>query len=263
MFKPMSFFASVAILAGMVLVTAQGTSQAQGSSGAQGGAGGQGTTGQGTTGQGTTGQGTTGQGTTGQGTTGSKGYTGGGGTPYYGGFYGNQPYGSYRGSPYQSGYYPYGSYAPNGYYGYSTPYYYSSSGYYTPGMGSMPTMSSYQSFYPPMSQPGMGGSGQGNGTAFIEIMVPAQAQITFDGTMTQQTGPVRFYSTPPITGNSTYEVTATWKDQTGNDVRRTRTVHVAPNQQTFVNFMDHQAQDANETKDNRDTNKDKINKDGK
>jgi uncharacterized protein (TIGR03000 family) len=62
-----------------------------------------------------------------------------------------------------------------------------------------------------------------DGTALIEIKVPADAQIWFDGTRTAQTGAVRYYVTPRLGAGRTwtYEVRARWQ-QDGQPVTRTR-----------------------------------------
>jgi uncharacterized protein (TIGR03000 family) len=151
------------------------------------------------------------------------------GQPYYGGYYGG--YGHY-GSPYYYSPYNYG-YA-NQYYStpyYSTPYYYSDPLYY----GYTPTTSTYQSFYPP-NMPA-----QADNTAVIQVMCPPNAELWFSGYKTQQTGSTRIFQTPPLSGNSnSYELRATWTDQNGTPVTKTRTVQVTPNQQSVVNFMDGQ-----------------------
>jgi len=181
---------------------------------------------------------------------GGRGHGGGGtrwgvsiGSPHYGG-YGGYGYG-YGGL----GYAPYGyGYSP---YAYSSPYIYDSSPYVyntapmyygDASMGYMPANTSYQSFYPQNS-----GANQSDNSASIQVIVPPNAQLWFDGTKTQQTGSTRFFTTPPLTNtqNATYEVRATWTDQSGNTVNRTRRVQVTPNQQAVVNFMQPDQQDNN------------------
>jgi uncharacterized protein (TIGR03000 family) len=184
------------------------------------------------------------------------------GQPYgwgygYGGYGSNGGfYGANFGYPYGYGY-PYGGYSygyPYGYgsYGYASPYYVDS-GYYQPSYSYMPTTNYQQSFYPPTYSDGQTNNGQMNqqtpNSASIEVIVPPQAQLWFDGTQTQQTGPVRMFTTPALPEGraSSYQVKATWTDQTGAPVTRSRTVHVAPNQHTVVNFM-------NATGDTNNTN---------
>jgi uncharacterized protein (TIGR03000 family) len=159
------------------------------------------------------------------------------GQPYYGGYggyYGGYPYGygygGYTGYAYPmySGYYPSYSYGPYYNSGYIGPMYYPSQTYTSPG---------YQSnYYSPESYTGM----QDDNSATLEVHVPARAELTFDGQKTQQSGPVRIFTTPVLTDGKTYsyEVRATWSDNNGKQVTRSRTVHVAPRQHSVVNFMD-------------------------
>jgi len=188
---------------------------------------------------------------------------GGFGSPYYGGGYYGAGYGyasPYYGGSYYSSPYIYSSGYASPYYGgsyYSSPYTYSS-GYnylpsytygYTPsysGVASydynnayMMPSTSYQSGYYSPDSSGANNQQMAN-AASIEVMVPANASLWFDGNATKQTGPDRLFTTPALPEGkaSSYELKASWKDANGNDVTRTRTIHVAPNQHTFVNFMD-------------------------
>jgi len=165
------------------------------------------------------------------------------GSPYYGG-YGYAPYGY--------GYSPYASSSP---YIYNTsPYVYNTMPMYygDAGPGYMPATSSYQSFYPQNS-----GAYQSDNSASIQVIVPPNAQLWFDGTKTQQSGSTRFFTTPPLTNSqgASYEVRATWTDQSGNTVNRTRRVQVTPNQQAVVNFMQPDQQDNNSNNFNNETGK--------
>ena len=179
------------------------------------------------------------------------------GQPYYGN-YGNY-WGGDLGRGYYGGYYPaygYGGYySPYGY-GYSMPYYYEQNPMFAPS-------SSNQSFYPPdVSQSFV----RTPNAATIEVMIPSNAQLTFDNNKTQQTGPMRFFETPPLTEGKTgtYELRASWTDPSGQPVIRTRTIQVSPNQHFRVNFMEADQQDnRNGGRDSQQqkTNKDIINKD--
>jgi uncharacterized protein (TIGR03000 family) len=159
--------------------------------------------------------------------------------PYYGSYYGSYPYyGSYYGR------YPVSPYWTTGYsspwYGstyYTSPTYYSSPGMYGSGYvtstGTAPatgtgTMGT-QSFYPPNTQ--------GN-TALIDVQVPANAQIWFDGESTSQTGTERAFRSPPLEQgqNYSYEVKARWTED-GKDIERTRKVRVRAGERVNVNFM--------------------------
>jgi uncharacterized protein (TIGR03000 family) len=168
------------------------------------------------------------------------------GTPYYGG-YGYRPWvggggvwgGNYLYSPYAyGGYYPYSYSSYPSYYGYGPTNYYPqpSTTYVVPGT------SSQYSLYPP------GNSSQNlypNSSASIEVHVPPDAELWFDGTKTQQTGAVRQFVTPSLPEGKTseYEVRATWTDPEGKQVVRTRQVQVSPNQQTILNLMNDDRQD--------------------
>jgi uncharacterized protein (TIGR03000 family) len=177
------------------------------------------------------------------------GYT----SPWYGSYYSGyySPwYGSYNSYyPYSSNYtytYPYSSYYtyPSSY-TYSYPYYYNSGYTLSPMVQtySTPTTSSNayvsgtnragtatQSFYPP--------NAQGNQPAFIEVQVPADAQIWFDGESTSQGGTARSFRSPPLEQgqNYSYEVKARWNDN-GKDIERTRKVRVRAGERVNVNFM--------------------------
>jgi uncharacterized protein (TIGR03000 family) len=73
--------------------------------------------------------------------------------------------------------------------------------------------------------------------ARIEISLPADADLWFDGTKTRQTGSARQFVTPPLaTGQEySYEVMATWKDK-GQAVTETRRVTVRAGDRTTVSF---------------------------
>jgi uncharacterized protein (TIGR03000 family) len=144
-------------------------------------------------------------------------------------------YGLYDGG---YGYYDGGYYAP----AYSTGPYYNSYDYapytqdYAPyySTGITP-QSGYLSYYPPET-----GYGQpNNNTASVEVKVPANAELWFDGQKTNQSGSDRHFVTPALCPGKTfnYEVRATWTDAQGQQVTRTRDVQVQANQSTIVNFM--------------------------
>jgi uncharacterized protein (TIGR03000 family) len=69
-----------------------------------------------------------------------------------------------------------------------------------------------------------------DGMAHLMVRVPADAQLSFDGTPTQQTGPQREFVSPTLTPGQdyTYEIKARWTED-GKTVDRTRTVHVRAN----------------------------------
>jgi uncharacterized protein (TIGR03000 family) len=176
-------------------------------------------------------------------------YPYGGYSPYGGGYYpygGYSPYGGgyspYGGgySPYGGGYSPYGGgYSPYG--GGYSPYgggYYSPSYYYT----SPSYMSSYTStsYIVPVLTSTSSSPRTINEKAAIEVQVPANAQVWFDGTQTAQKGSERYFATPALQRgkNYTYEVRATWTDDKGNAVTQTREVTVEPGKWSVVNFLE-------------------------
>jgi len=182
---------------------------------------------------------------------GGRGYGIGVGNGYSGSGWG---YGSgYYGSGYGSGYYGnrgwgYGSpgYYGSSYYGsgYSMPYYGSS--YYTPsytytqpyysdgvqGYAGTPTTSSYQAFYPPSNQT------LDPNRAMIRVHVSPDAQVMFNGTPTNQSGPQRVFMTPQLNPGEgySYEISARWNEN-GQEQSQTRTVRFQAGKTVEVNFM--------------------------
>jgi uncharacterized protein (TIGR03000 family) len=172
---------------------------------------------------------------------GGRGGYSGGGRGGYGG------YGGYRGGDFgRGGFYPgigigfglgYGSGYGSGYryggYGYDSPYYGNSviigsspyvSGYYSP-----PDVTVVPSNYEtPVAA---------DTTATVKVLVPADAQVWFDGNPTSQTGEVRTYGTPPLDPNKAfhYDVRARWSEN-GRVVDQTRRVEVRAGQRQDVDF---------------------------
>ena len=207
MFKPTLFFAKALLAASALLFAAEPSfAQHRGGGGGRGGGwhGG---------GGGYGGGGWHGGGWRGGGWYGGIGL--GWGSPYlYGGYggWGYPDYGNY-GTDYYGGY-------PT--YGYSTPYYQDNA--VIPSTG-------YQSFYPPMM------TTQSDNTATIEVRVPPDAELWFDGTKTNQRGPVRYFTTPPLTPGQTftYEIRASGMAN-GNPMDQTRQVQVQAGKRTTVDF---------------------------
>jgi uncharacterized protein (TIGR03000 family) len=166
-------------------------------------------------------------------------YPYGGYYPSYGGYY--PSYGGYY--PSYGGYYPsYGGYYPSngGYYGGN----YSPGAYYYPSsMGSLSLSQTNYFILPAASAAAPTATRSPNEKAAIEVQVPANAQVWFDGAQTTQKGSERYFATPPLErGKSyTYEVRATWKDSDGNPITQTREVTVEPGKWSIVNFMDNRA----------------------
>jgi uncharacterized protein (TIGR03000 family) len=90
--------------------------------------------------------------------------------------------------------------------------------------------STTQSFYPP--------DAQGNIPALINVQVPADAQVWFDGESTSQTGMERAFRSPPLRPGQdySYEVKVHWTEN-GKDIERTRKVRIRAGERVFVNFM--------------------------
>jgi uncharacterized protein (TIGR03000 family) len=75
----------------------------------------------------------------------------------------------------------------------------------------------------------------------IAVRVPADAEIWFDGKKTSQTGPVRYFETPPLEPGReySYEIRARWNEN-GRQVERTRHVTVHPGDRLALNFVHRQ-----------------------
>jgi len=207
----------------------------------------------------------------------SRGFTQGGiGYPAYGGYggmgYGNPGYGygyggqnlSYGlgyglGSNLTGGGISYGNYGWNspGYYGSTYP----SNAYTWAGQPDTSgwTGSGYQSFYPPtygnqaygtqaygvQQASGFAQQQQNDGRrAMIRVRVRPDAQVMFEDSPTQQTGPQRIFITPPLEGdgNYTYKVTARWRDQYGKEESSTKTVRFSAGKTVDVDLMSAQNQ---------------------
>src|SRR5581483_7157551 len=128
------------------------------------------------------------------------------GSPYYGGYYG-RGYG-YGYSPYYSGY-DYG-YSP--YYSDSTSYYYSPPAY------------SYSSPNTTTAEFGEEQEARNANVANIRVHVPANAELWFEDSRTNQTGSDRTFVSPPLDPNRTFTYTlrAKWRDANGRDMDQTR-----------------------------------------
>jgi uncharacterized protein (TIGR03000 family) len=227
MFKATWFSLKVAALATAVVLTFAGDSFAQ--RGGRGGGGGWG---------GGRGWGGGGRGWDG----GGRGWGGWGWG--YGGYGRGWGYGSYYPGWYGSDYYDGGAY-------YNTVPYYGDTSYYVPS--SSYATSGYQSFYPPDA-----GYGRTNdNSASIQVRVPPNAKLIFNGKETSQTGSQRYFTTPPLEPGKTYtyEVDAIWQDANGQQVKRHRDVQVQAGQPAMVNFMGDQNQIQNSDL-NRDRNSD-------
>jgi uncharacterized protein (TIGR03000 family) len=170
------------------------------------------------------------------------------GNPFYGYYpgyysYGYFPYGWGYASPYYYGGYGYSpGYYGSGYYGTypgganSYPSYYSSPNYYF-------TPSTTYSYGAPADTSGYYASREssppaGSNTVLLNVRLPdADAEVWVQGQRTQQRGTWREYISPSLNPNQnyTYDVRARWTEN-GQDVERTRSVRVRPNDVATVDF---------------------------
>jgi uncharacterized protein (TIGR03000 family) len=74
--------------------------------------------------------------------------------------------------------------------------------------------------------------------ALIDVFLPANAALTFQGETTSQTGSSREFQSPPLDpGRSyTYDVRATWRGDDGREVTRTRRLTVQAGDHLEVDF---------------------------
>ncbi len=74
-------------------------------------------------------------------------------------------------------------------------------------------------------------------TAVVQVEVPADATLWFDGVQTKQTGALRTFHTPPLERGHSYhyDVKARWEED-GKSVERTRRVDVYPGARVTVDF---------------------------
>jgi len=157
-------------------------------------------------------------------------WRGGGGCGYggygYGGGYGGLGYGGYGYGGYGYPYgYGYGSYAPSysdyGYgYGYPSTDVINNYNYVSPALSSTPAQA------------------PADNAIHLQLIVPENAQVLFNGAATTQTGTVREFVSPPLTpGQSyTYHVTARYTGADGRPVEETRDVVARPNDWYTVDF---------------------------
>lgn len=74
---------------------------------------------------------------------------------------------------------------------------------------------------------------------WVNVHVPADAEIWFDGNPTRQRGQRRTYVSPPLDSDTarSYEVRARWLDGNGRTVDQTRVVAVRAGQLSTVEFL--------------------------
>jgi uncharacterized protein (TIGR03000 family) len=117
--------------------------------------------------------------------------------------------------------------------------------YYNDGYYYGDNQGSYRSYYSPdgsrvggyeeseMANDSVVGKG-----VLISMRVPADAQVTFDGEKTKQTGTFRQFLSPALEGKGpfTYQIKVSWTEN-GAPVTRTRSLNVQPGQRLMVNMM--------------------------
>jgi uncharacterized protein (TIGR03000 family) len=124
---------------------------------------------------------------------------------------------------------------------------------FMPGLANAPIVGTdiTSFYYQPGTQIGAAGNGVDSRSALIAIRVPPDAQVTFDGDTTSQTGPNRLFSSPPLERGQAYHYTVKARfTQNGRPVERTRRVEVRAGQRTTVDLTQDQGQD-------RDLNRDR------
>src|SRR5207245_10829800 len=122
-------------------------------------------------------------------------YSGTYGSPYYGGYYYNQPS-----------------------YNYGDPSY----NYFQPSYGYVDSARPTPYYYPETSAGA--GEDQDPNVAMLQVRVPENAEIWFAGSKTNQTGPVRHFVSPSLQPGRTftYEIRARWTDASGRRLDRTK-----------------------------------------
>jgi uncharacterized protein (TIGR03000 family) len=161
---------------------------------------------------------------------GGSGYYYEGGRGYRGGYYGGDN-GGYYGGPvvgrgYRGGYYggDNGGYYGGPSYGYRGPGYFPGSGVVVVG-----ETTGYQSnYYAPSNDM----------TVSIDVRVPANAQVFFDDEPTRQSGELRTFTTPTLSGDRSYHYTvrAKWEEN-GKPVERKQTIEFRTGRRVVVDFL--------------------------
>jgi uncharacterized protein (TIGR03000 family) len=78
----------------------------------------------------------------------------------------------------------------------------------------------------------------GTATARVTVVVPAGAEVLFDGAPTTQTGNQRVYVTPPLSSGQgySYSIEARWTAADGTPISQTRQVQVTAGSNVLVDF---------------------------
>ncbi len=120
----------------------------------------------------------------------------------------------------------------NSYYGQSPGYYDGSAWIYT-GPVDMQTGQRQANYY----DPDVMRTSAREMPVYIDVRIPANAEILFEGQKTAQTGPRRLFISPPLAAgqNFTYEIQAKWMEN-GREVTQSRKVPVAAGQRVMVDL---------------------------
>ena len=166
------------------------------------------------------------------------------GRPYQGG-YGGGYYGGYRSGVSIGIGNPHAGYYNNGYYNnsyYNNSYY--NNGYYNVAPSVIVTQpgvviqSGYQSFYPPTGEAsGFAPAPSNDNTASIVVMVPANAELWWNGSAVSGVGDMRRFRTSSLGADGgTQQFQARWRGADGQVVTQTREVRVSANGAFTVDF---------------------------
>lgn len=74
--------------------------------------------------------------------------------------------------------------------------------------------------------------------ATIDVKVPANARLWFQGEERRQRGPRRFFESPPLEPSKeyAYQVNAEWNDKNGKKVERQQTIDVRAGVRVTLDF---------------------------
>ena len=78
------------------------------------------------------------------------------------------------------------------------------------------------------------------GAAAIEMRVPANAEVWFDGVRSKQTGEVRTFRSPPLEAGSSYlyAIRVRWRNAAGQVIDRTQQIRVQPGRVTVAGYIE-------------------------
>ena len=151
-------------------------------------------------------------------------------------------HGGYGHYGYGHGHYGYGYgvglYVALPFYPYGSPYY-GSSYYYEPVVNVLQPPIAPPAYFAPETVPPPSPTEKPNPTiAMLELRVPENAEVWFDGDRTSQTGTLRHFESPTLESGRTYtyQIRARWTDAEGKPVDRTKQVKVQTGSRVGVDF---------------------------